>query len=365
MTGYSTLSPRERVLTALEHKPTDAVPFGMGFGVNPPAKEKLREYLGHKTTAQTSVWLADFSDLRYVTPPFAGPAGREARLAGGAYRDMWGIVRRPFANMLDTYNEIEVYPLGGAKTLADIADYPWPDPGWFDYDALPAAIDAADGGGDHAIYAGNGIIFEIAWYMRGLERMMTDLATEPEFSFALMRRITDFFIAYFDRMLAAARGKIHIIFTGDDIGGQHGLLVSPSMWEQLFKPHHARLNEFLRGRGVKIMYHSDGSVIDAMDGLIDMGIDVLEAFQLDAARMDPAVIKQKWGDRLCFHGGVSVQRLLPFGTPEQVGAEVAELISVMGKGGGYILAPSHAIQAGTPPENIAAMLRAARPEKFN
>ena len=353
-------------MLALDHKEADMIPFGMGFGVNPPAREKLRELLGHASLFQTDVWLRSFSDLRYVTPLYKGPADRDVWRADGSHMDIWGIIRRPVAySSLGTYDEIEVYPLADAETEADLENYPWPSPDWLDYESLPNLIDKIDEGGNHAIYTGNGIIFEIAWYMRGLEQMMTDLITEPEFAYALMQRITDYHIEYFDRILTAAKGKISIVFTGDDVGGQNGLLVSPSIWESLIKPHHVRLNRFLHGRGVKVMYHSDGSVIDALDGFIDMGVDVLEALQLDAARMDPSVIKQGWGDRLCFHGGVSVQQLLPFGTPEQVRAEVGDLIRILGKGGGYILAPSHAVQAGTPPENILAMLQTARPNMFD
>ena len=110
---------------------------------------------------------------------------------------------------------------------------------------------------------------------------------------------------------------------------------------------------------VRVIYHTDGAVMDAVDGLIDMGIDVLQALQFSAKEMDPAVLKRRFGDRLCFEGGVSVQTTLPFGTPEEVRAEVEELICVLGKDGGYILGPSHAIQAGTPPENIVALFDAA------
>jgi len=128
------------------------------------------------------------------------------------------------------------------------------------------------------------------------------------------------------------------------------------MWERLIKPHHMRLNKALREYGVKVLYHSDGAVFDMLPGLIDMGIDIFEAVQTDAAGMDPAAMKALYGDRLCFHGGVSVQQTLPFGSVEQVRAEVAMLKRVLGKGGGYILAPAHAIQAGTPVQNIFAFL---------
>ena len=111
--------------------------------------------------------------------------------------------------------------------------------------------------------------------------------------------------------------------------------------------------------GVKIMYHSDGAVMDAVPGLIDMGIDILEALQFDARGMDPSLLKERYGDRLCFHGGVSVQHTLPYGSADDVREEVSGLIRALGKNGGYIVAPAHAIQAGTPPENIAAFLSAA------
>jgi uroporphyrinogen decarboxylase len=99
--------------------------------------------------------------------------------------------------------------------------------------------------------------------------------------------------------------------------------------------------------------------MEAVEGLIDAGVDVLQALQFSAKGMDPAVLKQRFGNRISFEGGVSMQTTLPFGTPDDVRAEVKELISVLGKGGGYILGPSHAIQAGTPPENILAMFDTA------
>ena len=133
-------------------------------------------------------------------------------------------------------------------------------------------------------------------------------------------------------------------------------------WEALIKPLHARLNHAIHEFGVKVIYHTDGSVMKAVPGLIDMGIDVLQALQFSARGMDPRALKERFGANLCFEGGVSVQTTLPFGTPEDVRRETRELISVLGAGGGYILGPSHAIQAGTPAENIYAMFEAAQYE---
>jgi uroporphyrinogen decarboxylase len=131
------------------------------------------------------------------------------------------------------------------------------------------------------------------------------------------------------------------------------------MWEEHIKPYHVRLNAAIHEFGVKVIYHTDGSVMEAVPGLIDMGIDVQQALQFDAEGMDPVALKDGYGDRLCFEGGISVQHTLPWGTPEDVEREVRERIAVLGRGGGYICGPSHNIQAGTPPENIVALFDTA------
>ena len=135
--------------------------------------------------------------------------------------------------------------------------------------------------------------------------------------------------------------------------------MSVALWEETIKPHHKRMNKRFRDFGAKIMYHTDGAVMDFVPGFIDMGIDILEALQFDAKDMNPVLMKEKYGTRLCFHGGISVQSTLPFGTAQEVMEETLERIRILGKNGGYILAPSHAIQAGTPPENLMKLLQAA------
>jgi uroporphyrinogen decarboxylase len=186
-----------------------------------------------------------------------------------------------------------------------------------------------------------------------------DLIDSPEMVHAIFERVTAFYTAHFKRMLEAADGRVDLAFTADDIGGQEGLLMSLKTWEALIKPYHMRLNKVIHDFGVKVIYHTDGAVMKAVPGLIDMGIDVLQALQFSARGMDPAVLKENYGRRLCFEGGVSVQTTLPFGTPQEVRQEVEMLITTLGRGGGYILGPSHAIQAGTPPENILAMFETA------
>ena len=351
------MTPRERILTALSHKETDIVPFSLGFGINQPAKKALAEYI-KLDIAELDRLLGSVSDIRYVGPKYIGPKDRNINLPDGSYIDIWGVKRSPVKNEKDTYLEISEYPLENLQTIDELENYIFPSVDWFDFSVIPEQIENYAKTGDYALMIGNGNIFESSWYMRGLETMFADLLVEKEYTHWLLNKVTDYFIAYFKKALEAANGRINLVFTADDIGGQNDLLISLSLWEEMLKPYHKKLNKIIHEYGAKIIYHSDGAVMKAVGGLIDMGIDVLEALQFDAAGMNPGELKSKFGDRLCFHGGISVQSTLPFGTPEQVEAEVSERVKILGKNGGYILAPSHAVQAGTPPENTYAFLKA-------
>lgn len=348
-----TLTHTERVALALDHRETDRVPIAMVCsGINPPAAAELEAYLGRERGLTTAQYLAPLIDIAGVGPAYVGPT-----LHAGC--DMWGVRRAPVSYGAGEYSEIVHYPLASAETVDDIAAHTWPTVDWFDYSVLPSAIAAARAERDYCLMAANGNILESSWYMRGFQQMMMDFVLNPDLAHAIMERVASFFIAHFQRLLAAAKDEIDLVFTADDIGGQEGLLLSLSMWEQFIKPYHIRLNQVIHKHGAKVIYHSDGAVFEAVPGLIDMGIDVLQALQFDCKGMDDEALKRDYGDRLCFEGGISVQSTLPFGTPEDVAAEVRRRIDVLGCGGGYILGPSHAIQAGTPAGNIVAMFDTA------
>ena len=297
-------------------------------------------------------FLESFLDIEAVSPDYKGPQLRPGE-------DIWGVIRKAVSYGRGSYDEIEHYPLANASTLDDLRRHRWPTPELFDYSVLPERVAGAQAGGERCLMISSGNIFETSWYMRGFEQMFMDFVLNPELAHGILARVTDFSVRHSRRMLSAANGDIDLAFTADDVAGQRGLLLSLEMWEQFIKPYHVRLNKAIHDFGVKVIYHSDGAVMDAVEGLIDMGIDVLQPLQFSAEGMDPVELKEKHGDHLSFQGGVSVQTTLPFGSPEDVRREVTELITVLGKGGGYILGPSHAIQAGTPPENIAAMFDTA------
>ena len=349
---FSSLSHRERVRLALDHRQTDRIPIAMVCsGINPGARRALAEHLQQTRGITVEDYLAPLVDIRAISPDYIGPELPDRT-------DIWGVRRRPVAHGSGAYDEIDYYPLADAESLADIAAYAWPDPAWFDYESFAARVqDPREQ--PYCLLAPGGNIFETAWYMRGFESIFLDLASRPELAVAIMERVTDFYIERVTRILRAGRGRIDLAFTADDIGGQNGLLMSLDMWAAHIKPHHVRLNERIHQLGAKVIYHSDGGVMEAVPGLLDMGIDVLQALQFDARGMDAQVLKDRYGARLGFEGGVSVQRTLPFGTPRDVRAEVDDRIRVLGRGGGYLLGPSHVIQDGTPPENITALFDAA------
>ncbi len=351
------LSSRERVRLALDHRETDRIPIAMVCaGINPPAHRALETYLQRERGMSVAEYLSPLIDIRGVGPEYTGPRlMREAE----SVEDIWGVRRKPTSYGSGSYDEIHHYPLQDAQTVDDLGLHRWPSVEWFDYSVLPERIAASQADGEHCLMIANGNIFETSWYMRGFERMLMDLVLKPELAHAIMQRVTDFYVEHFTRILSVAEGKIDLAFTADDIGTQKGLLMSLEMWEESLKPYHARLNKTVHEFGTKVIYHSDGSIMAAVEGLVDMGVDVLQALQFSADGMNPVELKQTTGDRLSYEGGVSVQTTLPFGTAEDVRREVEGLISVLGKNGGYVLGPSHAIQAGTPPENVVAMFDTA------
>jgi uroporphyrinogen-III decarboxylase len=196
-------------------------------------------------------------------------------------------------------------------------------------------------------------IFEAAWALRGLQQMLVDFLENPD----LTDHILDIPFRYH---LTAARKLVEMgvdmIWTGDDVGAQTAMLISPKTWRRFLKP---RMAEFVAGLKsinphVKVAYHSDGNILPIIPELIEIGVDVLNPIQ--PACMDPAEVKKQFGDKLCFWGSIDEQYTLPRGTPEQVKAEVITRLKTIGANGGLIVAPSHHVQLDTPLENFWAMV---------
>ena len=354
------MTSRERILTALAHQPTDRVPrllYEEAIGYTPPIERLLRErcapqsprdYFGMDLSRVT------FNPTTLPRSRFAEWLGAEAdtALASGEV-DEWGVWRRQggfhhFAHRQPT--------LRGIQELARLRDYPWPDLDqpyrWHGVRERVSALHAQ--GFAVAGYAGS--VFERSWYLRGMEDLMMDMLATPAVAHLLFERtaaIQQFAAEQF------ARAGVDIVITGDDVAGQRGMLMKLETWREFLKPRlAATVRAVKRSRAdTFVLYHSDGNVEPAVPELIEIGIDILNPVQPEC--MDPAAIKRKFGDRLSFCGTVSVQRTMPFGTPDKVRAEVAARIREVARGGGLILAPAHVLGPETPWENIVAFFESA------
>ncbi len=345
------MTPRERVLAALAHRQPDRVPFSWGFGPTGEMARNLACYLDLRGLEWARLRAAT-EDVEYLMPRYIGPALPERT-------DMWGIRRKRMEYGAGAYEEFEHYPLAGVESPAAMDAYPWPDADAWDYESVRAGVLAGDPERRRAKKYSGGNPFEIYCWMTGLEEAMVNLLAAPEVAVAGLEQITRFFEERMRRTLARCGDLVDLIFLADDLGSQKGLLVSRPLYRRVLQPFHRRLCRAARESAphVKIMFHSDGAVFDILPDLIDAGIDMLEAVQTDAAGMEPERLKAAYGDRLGFHGGISVQALLPRHDEPTIEAECRRLVQVFGAGGGYIAAPTHAIQVGTPPGNVLAMLR--------
>ncbi|MGQ9525797.1 MAG: uroporphyrinogen decarboxylase family protein [Armatimonadota bacterium] len=338
------MTPKERVLAALNHVQPDRVP--LDYLGTPEINALL---LKHFRTQDMEVVLQGLGvDLRTVAPAYVGPP-----LPPG--QDMWGVERRPVRNQAGTYDEPCNFPFRDMTTVEDVERYPWPSPDWFDFSVIPEQCRRYD---EYAIVFGsmgvmdliNGIAFG-----RGVEQTILDIADENPVYLALAHKRFSFYLEYSRRGLEAGRGMIDVFFVGDDYGTQRGLLMSPAKWRKLFAPYLKQLIDLGHAYDCKAMLHSCGSTRALMDDFVAMGLDVYETVQPEADGMNPEELKDLYGGKLAFHGTISTQRTLPFGSPDDVRAEVRRRVEVVGRGGGLILAPAHNIQPDTPVENVLAM----------
>jgi uroporphyrinogen decarboxylase len=353
-TPMSRSTPRQRVLDAIHFRQPERVPFSWGLLATAEMQAVMTAFLKERGINWQALCAAT-EDSVHISPCYNGPPLP-------AHTDEWGIVRQAVSYGSGSYDEIAHYPLKGFTRPASVHAHPWPDPLHFDYASLRADTLRLSRGGLLAVkldipICGNPL--ETYTWMTGLQETLINLVDQPDVVHAAMEHITAIFEARLRLAAAQVADLVDICYFGDDVGGQHGLLISPNTYRAMIKPYLVRLLSL--GRQLfplaKMMFHTDGSVFDLLGELIDTGVEILEAVQVDAAKMEPERLKNAFGSRLAFHGAISVQSLLPLRTAAEVEQECRHLVSVLGAGGGFVAAPTHAIQVGTPPENVMAMLR--------
>ncbi|MCP4362667.1 MAG: hypothetical protein GY796_32080 [Chloroflexi bacterium] len=295
-------------------------------------------------------------DFRWIAPHWIDVVD----VRDDIYRDMWGI---EWQYMLDAYS-VYSSPLSSAKTIADIENHPWPDP--YDSKLVEGLAERAKHLYENTDYVlvGDSIkggILTKALQIRGYEQMFADLANNIEFAEALMDKLLDLYKHFWSHFLDAVGPYVQMVYFTDDIGGQSSMMISPDTFRQLIKPRLGSLIDHIKSKAdVKFMYHTDGTVTPVVEDIIQMGVDILNPIQTSALGMDTAVLKELYHGRLCFHGAIDVQQMLPFAPVDEVRYDVAKRIYDLGRGGGYILAPCHNIGSDVPPQNTEAMYAAAQ-----
>ena len=263
----------------------------------------------------------------------------------------------------ETYKEVVESPLTSATTVEEINNYDhWPSADWFDYSNIEAQCVKIRKQERVVVFVGDRLnrIAQLkpAMYLRGVEKIFMDMGLDPHLAKAVFSNIRNFYCSYSERIFEAAKGKLDILLMGDDFGCQNGPLLSPNMWIDFLGKGFADFVDIAKGYNLQVMHHTCGAVRSLIPLMIERGLDILQSLQPEASNMDPQELKAEFGKRLAFHGGISIQRTLPFGTSQEVRKEVKSRVEALAPGGGYILCTSHNIQADTPIENVKELLAA-------
>ena len=370
------MNSKERVLMAINYAEPDRVP--VDFWAEPEMLGKLLDRFGglpegyraqsdavrHSAAIAKAMYQAYErlllhvgSDIREVHPEYTGPPPRE--FDDGTRESVFGCRVRPVQTRYGVYHHALVFPLENAGSVQEVLDSDcWPDPDLYDYQGV---VDRCAYYGNYATMSGSFSIWNFTFFTRGTEQILLDLGeSPPDIADAIIEKHSEFCMAYYERLLNAAKGRIDIIRTYDDYGTQRGLMMSPRIWCKLVKPRLAALVELVHSYDTKFMLHSCGSVAEVIPDIIETGVDILDPIQTKAAGMAPEELQAQFGGQICFHGGLDTQDVLPHGSTEDVAEEVKHLLRVFAPAGGYIFNSSQALMPDTPVENVEAMYQAAR-----
>jgi uroporphyrinogen decarboxylase len=368
------MTPRERVLAAIEHRQPDRVPIDVGGSsfstIIGQAYERLKAHLGvegetqyMKRKSRSAILDERIAQrLHTDTRPLlvGGPDGwQDVYFDDGSFQDEFGIVwrRAGSGHYAPTGN-----PLREA-TLADMDAFAWPDarnPGRTR--GLSDAARKLHEGTDYAIILSLPVGFvHLSQYLRGYEQWLMDIVLNPEFLDTLMDRALAWWLDLAGAVLDEVGHYVDVVAIGDDVAFHDRPMVDLARYRKLFKPRHRQMMDLVKAKSkAKVLYHCCGAVKSLIGEFSNIGVDALNPVQVSSAGMDDtAALKAAFGDQICFWGAIDTGRVLPMGTPADVRAEVRRRIRDLAPGGGYVLAPVHNIQEDVPAENIVAMADAA------
>jgi len=377
------MTHRERLVMALEHKEPDRVPIDFGgmisTGIHIQAQEKLKKHLGlngppgevvdmFQQLARPDPILREIFQAD-VYPVYARPS-KEWKLKiweEGDFRyyiDEWKITYR-CPKIGGYWFDLYRHPMENIDTISGLQKYHFPDPrDPGRTEGLLEEVMRIYQKTDYAMLVNSPTagLFEHPYFLRGLENWFIDLSTNLKFAEALVDRVLEWQMVYWEEILTKVGKYIQVVQIGDDLGGQAGPLISPSLYRKIFKGRRKKLISLIkRYTPAKIFLHSCGEIYQFIPDFIEEGVEVLNPVQIACPWMgDTARLKREFGEDISFWGGgCDTQRILPYGTSQEVDNEVRRRIKDLAPGGGFVFTMVHNIQPDVPPENVIAMFRAA------
>ena len=336
------------------------------------SKERVICSLNHKSPDKTPAHLSGFDDVEYWTDYFKVKDEWELRdllemdirkpRHSGLYliedtESIWGTK----GNMDAGYSESRGgHPFSTVESIKEVEAYNWPNPDIINYQEIKKRVNSYDDCYAKGITIGWMGVFCILMDLFGMEEAMMRMHYTPGIIQACIDKIEFFIITSMKRILDICSGDVMYFWCGDDFATQRGMMISPEQWHKFLKPVYRRMFDLIKSYKLKVWFHSCGTFRPVLADLVEMGMDIWETVQVHLEGNDPGELKKEYGKHITFFGGISTQKTLPFGTPDDVRKEVRERIKVLGKNGGYICGPDHTVQKNIPAENIEALFKEAK-----
>ncbi len=342
------MTPRERVLALLDGRSPDRIPTDYWA---------TREF---DTRLKTELNCEDDESLRrklHIDAPLTvKPRPKRKHHADDPQANLWGVRTQRIRHATGAYDEVAYSPLAHAAGIDDVDGFKWPSPDDFDYTFITKTVEQHDA--YRAIRSGIYEPFLIYCAMRGMEQAFEDLLVNPDIADAIFSHLFEFHYEYNQRIFEAGRGEIDLTYVAEDLGSQTGPLISIELYRRFLRDNQRKMADLARSYGVHVFYHTDGAAYPFLRDLVDVvGIEVLNPIQWRCAGMERNRLVREFGDRIAFHGAMDNQKTLPFGTVDDVIAEVKENIDLFA-GARWFCAPCHNIQSISPTRNIIAMYQA-------
>lgn len=350
------MNKRENLLRALRREAPEYVPFDMELC--PSHIDAFEKMTGTRDYREYYDFACRFVELNPTKKNYDYSCYYNGSLDGLrplSWNTEWGVYAKP--GSVAHFDEM-LHPMQSFTSVEEIKNYPFPDYCEdYRWDGVLERNEKLIADGYAPVAFMEMTIFEVAWYLRGMEELLVDFVENEEFSDCLLDRITDIRIEMAKRY---ARCKTDMLMLGDDVSTQLDMMMSPDMWRDILKPRMKKIIDAARSEkpDILIFYHGDGNLRRIIPDLIEIGVDVLNPVQPEC--LSPYETKRLYGDRLSFWGCLGTQTVMPFGKPDEVKEECRKLIEEVGKGGGFVLAPTHVVEPEVPYGNVEAFLEAVQ-----